>query len=110
MSGNLLLTVLLDVGLLTKRPVEPVGAFVFSDPCPRLIPVMPPKRALSRVGKLIGAAVFDMQFASQILQGGWTEPVGWLLIIAGLALATWTDATHHSLTCPRCGIEETITT
>jgi hypothetical protein len=29
---------------------------------------------------------------------------------SALALATWTDATHHSLTCPRCGIEETITT
>jgi hypothetical protein len=29
---------------------------------------------------------------------------------SGLALATWTDSTHHSLTCPRCGIEETITT
>jgi hypothetical protein len=25
-----------------------------------------------------------------------------------LALATWTDASHHALTCPRCGIEETI--
>ena len=31
-----------------------------------------------------------MQFASQILQGSWTEPVGWLSIIAGLALAIWT--------------------
>jgi hypothetical protein len=27
---------------------------------------------------------------------------------AGLPLATWTDPTHHALTCPRCGIEETI--
>jgi hypothetical protein len=26
----------------------------------------------------------------------------------GLALASWTDSTHHTLTCPRCGIEETI--
>jgi hypothetical protein len=26
----------------------------------------------------------------------------------GLPLATWTDPTHHALTCPRCGIEETI--
>jgi hypothetical protein len=25
-----------------------------------------------------------------------------------LALASWTDASHHALTCPRCGIEETI--
>ena len=25
-----------------------------------------------------------------------------------LPLARWTDATRHSLTCPRCGIEETI--
>ena len=31
-----------------------------------------------------------MQFASQILQGSWTEPVGWLSIVAGLALAIWT--------------------
>jgi hypothetical protein len=31
-----------------------------------------------------------MQFASQILQGSWTEPVGWLLIVAGLVLAIWT--------------------
>jgi hypothetical protein len=29
---------------------------------------------------------------------------------AGLALATWTDSTRHCLTCPRCGIQETITT
>ena len=29
---------------------------------------------------------------------------------ARLALATWTDSTRHVLTCPRCGIEETITT
>jgi hypothetical protein len=27
-----------------------------------------------------------------------------------LALASWTDASHHALTCPRCGIEELITT
>jgi len=26
----------------------------------------------------------------------------------GLPLASWTDPTHHTLTCPRCGIEETI--
>jgi hypothetical protein len=26
-----------------------------------------------------------------------------------LALASWTDASRHALTCPRCGIEETIT-
>ncbi|MEP6569364.1 MAG: hypothetical protein ABJC10_06275 [Acidobacteriota bacterium] len=26
-----------------------------------------------------------------------------------LALAGWTDSSHHALTCPRCGIEETIT-
>jgi hypothetical protein len=25
-----------------------------------------------------------------------------------LALASWTDASHHALTCPRCGIEELI--
>jgi len=25
-----------------------------------------------------------------------------------LALASWTDASHHALSCPRCGIEETI--
>jgi hypothetical protein len=31
-----------------------------------------------------------MQFAPQFLQGSWTEPVGWLSIVAGLALATWT--------------------
>ena len=31
-----------------------------------------------------------MQFASQILQGSWTEPVGWLSIVTGLALAIWT--------------------
>jgi hypothetical protein len=31
-----------------------------------------------------------MQFVSQILQGSWTEPVGWLSIVAGLALAAWT--------------------
>ncbi|HKB67621.1 MAG TPA: hypothetical protein VKC61_17315 [Pyrinomonadaceae bacterium] len=28
---------------------------------------------------------------------------------SGLPLATWTDAFRHALTCPRCGIEETIT-
>ena len=28
---------------------------------------------------------------------------------SGLALARWTDSTRHALTCPRCGIEETIT-
>jgi hypothetical protein len=27
---------------------------------------------------------------------------------AGLALAGWTDAGRHALTCPRCGIEETL--
>ena len=27
----------------------------------------------------------------------------------GLALAGWTDASRQALTCPRCGIEETIT-
>jgi hypothetical protein len=26
----------------------------------------------------------------------------------GLALASWTDSSRHALTCPRCGIEETI--
>jgi len=26
----------------------------------------------------------------------------------GLALATWTDSSRNGLTCPRCGIEETI--
>jgi hypothetical protein len=26
-----------------------------------------------------------------------------------LALARWTDSTHHALSCPRCGIEEIIT-
>ncbi len=26
-----------------------------------------------------------------------------------LTLASWTDASHHVLTCPRCGIEELIT-
>ena len=31
-----------------------------------------------------------MQFASQILQVDWTESVGWLSIVAGLALAIWT--------------------
>jgi hypothetical protein len=25
-----------------------------------------------------------------------------------LALASWTDASRHALTCPRCGIEESI--
>ncbi len=25
-----------------------------------------------------------------------------------LALAGWADAAHHSLTCPRCGIQELI--
>ena len=25
-----------------------------------------------------------------------------------LALAGWTDSSRHALTCPRCGIEETI--
>jgi hypothetical protein len=25
-----------------------------------------------------------------------------------LALASWTDSSRHALTCPRCGIEETI--
>jgi len=29
---------------------------------------------------------------------------------SGLALATWTDSTRRTLTCPRCGIAETITT
>jgi rubredoxin len=27
---------------------------------------------------------------------------------SGLPLATWTDASRHALTCPRCGIEERI--
>jgi hypothetical protein len=27
----------------------------------------------------------------------------------GLALATWTDPSRHSLVCPCCGIQETIT-
>jgi hypothetical protein len=27
---------------------------------------------------------------------------------SGLALASWTDSSRHALTCPRCGIEETI--
>ena len=26
-----------------------------------------------------------------------------------LALAGWTDSSRHTLTCPRCGIEEVIT-
>jgi len=26
-----------------------------------------------------------------------------------LALASWTDSSRHALSCPRCGIEETIT-
>jgi hypothetical protein len=26
----------------------------------------------------------------------------------GLALASWTDSSRQALTCPRCGIEETI--
>jgi hypothetical protein len=25
-----------------------------------------------------------------------------------LALASWTDASHRTMTCPRCGIEEVI--
>jgi hypothetical protein len=25
-----------------------------------------------------------------------------------LALATWTDSTHHVLICPRCRVEEVI--
>lgn len=25
-----------------------------------------------------------------------------------LPLARWTDSSHHTLSCPRCGIEETI--
>jgi len=29
--------------------------------------------------------------------------------VPGLALAGWTDASRQALTCPRCGIEETIT-
>jgi hypothetical protein len=28
---------------------------------------------------------------------------------SALALASWTDSSRHALTCPRCGIEETIT-
>ena len=28
---------------------------------------------------------------------------------SGLALARWTDSTRQALSCPRCGIEETIT-
>jgi hypothetical protein len=27
---------------------------------------------------------------------------------SSLALAGWTDATRHALSCPRCGIEEAI--
>jgi len=28
--------------------------------------------------------------------------------LSSLALASWTDSARHSLTCPRCGIEETV--
>ena len=31
-----------------------------------------------------------MQASMQMLQNGWVEPIGWALIVAGLALATWT--------------------
>src|SRR5687767_1765674 len=31
-----------------------------------------------------------MQASMQILQNGWVEPVGWALIVTGLAFATWT--------------------
>jgi len=31
-----------------------------------------------------------MQASMQILQNGWVEPVGWALIVTGLALASWT--------------------
>jgi DnaJ-class molecular chaperone len=27
---------------------------------------------------------------------------------SGLALAGWTDSSRQALTCPRCGVEETI--
>ncbi len=29
-------------------------------------------------------------------------------ILANAALAKWTDATHRFLTCPRCGITESV--
>ncbi|HUS11898.1 MAG TPA: hypothetical protein VMZ30_15640 [Pyrinomonadaceae bacterium] len=29
---------------------------------------------------------------------------------SGLALASWTDASRNALACPRCGIEERIST
>jgi len=31
-----------------------------------------------------------MQASMQMLQNGWVEPIGWALIVTGLALATWT--------------------
>ena len=31
-----------------------------------------------------------MQASMQILHNGWVEPIGWALIVTGLALATWT--------------------
>ena len=31
-----------------------------------------------------------MQLSTRILQGSWTEPAGWTLIVAGLVLALWT--------------------
>jgi hypothetical protein len=31
-----------------------------------------------------------MQASMQILHHGWVEPIGWALIVTGLALATWT--------------------
>jgi hypothetical protein len=35
-------------------------------------------------------ATFDMQFATQMLQGDWNELIGSLLIVGGLAMAAWT--------------------
>jgi hypothetical protein len=31
-----------------------------------------------------------MQASMQMLHNGWVEPIGWALIVTGLALATWT--------------------
>lgn len=36
-----------------------------------------------------------MQLTTQVLQGGWSELLGSLLIIAGLVLATWTLGEKH---------------
>jgi hypothetical protein len=41
-------------------------------------------------------ATFDMQFATQMLQGDWNELIGSLLIVGGLAMAAWTLVGGHS--------------